>query len=72
MKELKKLGISLKGTFETDVHEMKEQKDGCPLMLLGIVGANVSGNLFSGTSLIRICVGFIIGICIIKACENFW
>lgn len=72
MKELKKSGISLKVTSKTDFREMREWKDGCPVMLLGNVGARLSGNLFSGNSFIRIGVSSIIDKCIIRACENFW
>ena len=40
-------------------------------MLLGNVGARLSGNLFLGNGFLRIGVSSIIDTCIIRACENF-
>ena len=48
VKSLEDSGLLLKGVTETVQNEVKEQKEGFLIMLLGTLGARVLGNLLTG------------------------
>ena len=48
VKSLENSGVILKGVSETIQHEAKEQRGGFLSMLLGTLGASLSGNLLTG------------------------
>ena len=48
VKSLEDSGLVLKGVTETVQNEVKEQKAGFLIMLLGTLGASSSGNLLTG------------------------
>ena len=50
VKSLEDSGLLLKGITESVQNEIKEQKDGFPSMLLGILGASLLGNLLTDKS----------------------
>ena len=53
IQSLKDSNILLKGVTGTIKNEAKEQKGGFLSMLLGTLGANLLGNLFSGKGIVR-------------------
>ena len=48
VKSLERSGLSIKGVIKTVKNETKEQKGGFLRMLLGTLGASLSGNLLTG------------------------
>ena len=52
-KSLEDSGLLLKGVTETVQNEVKEQKGGFLSMLLGTLGASLSGNLLTGKGIHR-------------------
>ena len=53
IKSLEYSGLLLKGVTETVQNEVKEQKGGFLSMLLGTLGASLSGNLLTGKGIYR-------------------
>ena len=53
VKSLEDSGLLLKGVIETVQDEVKEQKGGFLSMLLGTLGASLSGNLITGKGIYR-------------------
>ena len=53
VKSLEDSGLLLKGVTETVQNEVKEQKGGFLSMLLGTLGASLSGNLLTGKGIYR-------------------
>ena len=53
VKELENSNILLKGVSKTIENEIKEQRGGFLSMVLGTLGASLSGNLFTGKGIIR-------------------
>ena len=51
---LEEYGLLIKGFNKTIKNEAKEQKRGFLSMLLGILGASLSGNLLTGKGTIRV------------------
>ena len=50
---LENSNILLKGITKTIKNETKEQKGGCPGMLLGTLGASLLGNMLTGKGMLR-------------------
>ena len=48
VKFLEESGLLIKSVNKTIKNEAKEQKEGCPSMLLGTLGASLLGNLLTG------------------------
>ena len=48
IKLLEKVGVLIDGVSETVKHEIKKQEGGFLCMLLGTLGASVSGNMLTG------------------------
>ena len=53
VKSLEECGLLMKGVSETVKNEVKEQKGGFLGMLLGTLGASLSGNLLTGKGTVR-------------------
>ena len=53
VKSLEDSGLLLKGVTETFQYEVKEQKGGFLSVLLGTLGASLSGNILSGRGMNR-------------------
>ena len=53
IKELENSGILLKGVSKTIENEIKEQRGGFLIMLLGTLAASLLGNLLTGKGIIR-------------------
>ena len=53
VKSLEDSGLLLKGVSETNNNEAKEQKRGILNMLLGTIGASLSGNMLADKRVIR-------------------
>ena len=53
LQALEDSNILLKGVTKTIENETKEQKDGFLSMLLGTLGASLSGNLLTGKGIVR-------------------
>ena len=53
VKSLEDSGVLLKGVNETIKNEAKEKKGGFLSMLLGTLGASLSGNMLAGKGIIR-------------------
>ena len=53
VKSLEESGLFIKGVSETIKNKLKEQKGGFLSMLLGTLGASLSGNLLTGKCTIR-------------------
>ena len=53
VKSLEDSGLLLKGVTETFQNEVKEQKGGFLSVLLGTLGASLSGNILSGRGMNR-------------------
>ena len=54
MKSLEESGLLIKGVSETIQNEAKDQKGGSLSMLLGTLGASLSGNLLTGKGVMRV------------------
>ena len=65
VKSLEESGLLAKVVSETIKNEAKEQKEGFVGILLGTLGASLSGNLLTGKGTIRVGEGTI------RAGENF-
>ena len=59
VKSLEDSGLLLKGVTESVQNEVKEQKGGFLIMLLGILGASLLGNLLAGKGINRAGEGII-------------
>ena len=53
-KSLEDCGLLIKGVCETIQNEAKEQKSGFCSILLGILGANLLGNMLAGKGVIQV------------------
>ena len=65
VKSLEESGLLAKVVSETIKNEVKEQKEGFVGILLGTLGASLSGNLLTGKGTIRVGEGTV------RAGENF-
>ena len=65
VKSLEESGLLAKVVSETIKNEAKEQKEGFVWILLGTLGASLSGNLLTGKGTIRVGEGTV------RAGENF-
>ena len=61
VKSLKDSGLLLKGVSETVQNEAREQKGGFLTLLLGTIGAGLSGNILAGKRINRAGEGVIRG-----------